>query len=157
MGASKTSAGLLLYRGVGTEREVLLAHFGGPFFAGKDEGAWGVPKGEAQEGEGLLQTAQREFAEELGAPAPGGTLHSLGSVTQKSGKVVHAWAVRGDFEPSALKSNTFELEWPRGSGRVQHFPEIDRVEWFTIARAREKIVEAQAAFLERVSALVDPG
>ncbi len=155
MGASKTSAGLLLYRGVGAEREVLLAHFGGPFFANKDKGAWGVPKGEVEEGEALMQTAHREFAEELGAPAPSGTMHPLGSVTQKSGKVVYAWAVRGDFEPGALKSNTFELEWPRGSGRVQHFPEIDRVEWFTMSGAREKIVEAQAVFLERVSAVPD--
>ena len=155
MGASKTSAGLLLYRGVAAAREVLLAHFGGPFFKDKDKGAWGVPKGEVEEGEDLLQTAQREFAEELGAPAPHGTLHPLGSVKQKSGKVVHAWAVRGDFEPSELKSNTFELEWPRGSGRVQHFPEVDRVEWFSLAAARAKIVEAQAAFLDRLTDLTE--
>ena len=153
MGASKTSAGLLLYRGVGTSREVLLAHFGGPFFKGKDAGAWAVPKGEVEAGEDLFQTAQREFAEELGAPSLSGPFHSLGSVTQKSGKVVHAWAVRGDFEPSALKSNTFELEWPRGSGRVEHFPEVDRVEWFSLSVARQKIIEVQIAFLERLEAM----
>lgn len=154
MGASKTSAGLLLYRGVGAGREVLLAHFGGPFFKGKDKGAWAVPKGEGEEGEDLLDTARREFAEELGAAAPEGPFHALGSVKQKSGKVVHAWAVRGDFDPSVLKSNTFELEWPRGSGRMQHFPEVDRVEWFGLEAARSKIIEAQTVFLDRVAQLV---
>ena len=155
MGASKTSAGLLVYRDASAGREVLLAHFGGPFFGGKVKGAWGVPKGEVEEGEDLLETARREFAEELGAPPPPGTVHPLGSVQQKSGKVVHVWAVRGHFEPSALKSNTFELEWPRGSGRFQHFPEIDRVGWFSLKAARAKIVEAQAAFLDRVAGLVE--
>lgn len=151
---TRVSAGILLFRqrpdGV---LEVLLAHFGGPFFKAKDLGAWAVPKGEALAGEDLLQTAAREFAEELGAPPPTGPLHPLGSVTQKSGKVVHAWAVSGDFDPASLRSNTFELEWPRGSGRLQSFPEIDRVGWFDLAQARRKILASQLPFLDRLEAL----
>lgn len=149
----KVSAGLLFFRERNGVLEVLLAHFGGPFFKNKDLGSWAVPKGEVEEGEDVLQTAQREFTEELGAPPPTGPFLSLGSVTQKSGKVVHAWAVKGDFDPATLRSNTFELEWPKGSGKVQHFPEIDRVGWFDLQLARKKIIVSQVPFLERLEAL----
>ncbi len=147
----KISAGLLFFRERNGALEVLLAHFGGPFFKNKDLGAWAVPKGEVEGDEDLLRTAQREFTEELGAPPPPGPFLSLGSVKQKSGKVVHAWAVKGDFDPAALRSNTFELEWPKGSGQVQHFPEVDRVGWFDLQLARKKIIASQVPFLERLA------
>ncbi len=149
---ASVSAGLLLYRRTNGRCEVLLGHLGGPFFARKDEGAWGIPKGEVEGGEDLLEAARREFAEETGF-APAGPLVPLGSVTQKSGKVVHAWAAEGDFDPTQLKSNTFELEWPRGSGKLRQFPELDRAEWFDLDAARAKIIAAQAAFLERLAAV----
>jgi predicted NUDIX family NTP pyrophosphohydrolase len=149
----KLSAGVLLFRRSGPALEVLLGHLGGPYFAAKDDGAWGLPKGEALEGEELLATAQREFAEETGL-VPQGPFVPLGSVKQKSGKLVHAWAAEGAFDPASLKSNSFELEWPRGSGKVKSFPELDRAAWFTIEGARKKILAAQAPFLDRlVSAL----
>jgi predicted NUDIX family NTP pyrophosphohydrolase len=144
------SAGLLLYRRANGRIEVLLGHLGGPFFARKDAGAWGIPKGEVEPGEDLLAAAKREFAEETGL-APAGPLLALGSVTQKSGKVVHAWAAEGDFDPANLQSNTFELEWPRGSGKLKRFPELDRVMWFDVDTARTKINAAQAAFLDRLA------
>lgn len=144
------SAGLLLYRRANGRIEVLLGHLGGPFFARKDAGAWGIPKGEVEPGEDLLAAAKREFAEETGL-APAGPLLALGSVTQKSGKVVHAWAAEGDFDPANLQSNTFELEWPRGSGKLKRFPELDRVMWFDVDTARTKINPAQAAFLDRLA------
>ena len=150
---SRVSAGILLFRHSNGALEVLLAHFGGPFFKSKDLGAWGVPKGEVEAGEDLLQTAQRELAEELGSPVSTGPLHPLGSVTQKSGKVVHAWAASGDFDPATLRSITFELEWPKDSGRLQQFPEVDRVEWFDLAAARRKIIASQVPFLERLEAV----
>jgi predicted NUDIX family NTP pyrophosphohydrolase len=142
----------LLYRQVGGRIEVLLGHLGGPFFARKDAGAWGIPKGEVEEGEELLAAARREFAEETGHPPPSGPALELGFVKQKSGKVVHAWAVEGDFDPSTLQSNTFELEWPRGSGKLTRFPELDRAAWFDLDGARAKIISAQAAFLDRLAA-----
>ena len=150
---SKTSAGILLYRGEGASREVLLVHFGGPFFRNKDLGSWQVPKGEVEEGEDLLVAARREFAEELGITAAATALEPLGFIKQKSGKTVHAWAAKSDFDPATLNSNTFEMEWPKGSGRMQSFPEIDRAEWFTVLNARVKIIESQQPFLDRVAAL----
>lgn len=141
------SAGVLLFRDRDGRREVLLAHLGGPFFAGKDKHAWGIPKGEVGEGEDPLTAARREFAEETGLALSGPFL-PLGSVKQKSGKTVHAWACVGDFDPALLKSNTFTLEWPKGSGRMQTFPEIDRVAWLDLPAARQKIIAAQAAFLD---------
>jgi predicted NUDIX family NTP pyrophosphohydrolase len=148
---SRTSAGLLLHRATPNGVEVLLVHPGGPFFAKKDAGHWSIPKGEIEEGEELLAVAHRELAEETGFTAEGPTL-PLGQVTQKGGKIVHAWAVRGDADPSRLVSNTFELEWPPKSGKRRAFPEVDRAEWFTLDEARRRIKPAQAAFLDRLAA-----
>src|SRR5471030_3319450 len=125
------SAGLLLFRRGPAALEVLLAHMGGPFWARKDRGAWTIPKGEVNPGEELLDAARREFLEETGF-APAGLLVPLGHVTQGSGKEVHAWAVEGDFDVSLLTSNTFRMEWPKGSGKIAEFPEIDRAEWFSL-------------------------
>ena len=151
----KTSAGLLLYRVTRKgELEVLLVHPGGPFFAKKDLGAWTVPKGEIDPGEELLAAAHRELAEETGFTAPGPAL-ALGTVKQKNGKIVHAWAVRGDADVSRLRSNEFELEWPRGSGRMRSFPEVDRAEWFSLDEARRRIKAAQEPFLDRLAELLD--
>ena len=124
-------------------------HPGGPYWARKDLGAWSIPKGEAEEGEDLLAVAHRELAEETGFTVSGPKV-SLGHVRQKAGKLVHAWAVRGDADPSALRSNTFELEWPPRSGRMRAFPEVDRAAWFSIAEAHEKLNPAQAEFLVRL-------
>ena len=150
---AKTSTGLLLFRRRDQAVEVLLVHLGGPFFAHKDNGAWTIAKGEVEEGEALLAGAQREFAEETGLK-PVGPFLPLGEVKQKSGKVVHAWAVEGDFDPAQLTSNTFELEWPRGSGVKKRFPEVDRAQWFTLAKAREKMLAAQLPFLDRLTAVL---
>ena len=128
---------------------MLLAHLGGPYFAGKDLNAWGVPKGEVEPGEEPFVTAKREFAEETGF-APEGPYFPLDSVKQKSGKVVHAWAVEGQLDPQLLVSNTFELEWPRGSGRIRSFPEIDKASWFSVGVARVKLVKGQRPLLERL-------
>jgi predicted NUDIX family NTP pyrophosphohydrolase len=137
------------------ELEVLLVHPGGPFYVRKDLGAWTVPKGEVDEGEDLLAAAHRELEEETGFTAPGETI-ALGEVKQKNGKVVHAWAVRGDADVTRLRSNSFELEWPRGSGRVQAFPEVDRAAWFALEEARRRINPAQVRFLDRLAAKVNP-
>jgi predicted NUDIX family NTP pyrophosphohydrolase len=150
----RRSAGILLHRRGAAGVEVLLVHPGGPFWAKKDAGAWSIPKGEHEEGEDARACALREFEEETGsAPAPG-ELSDLGTVRQKSGKVVQAWALAGDLDPETLRSNTFEMEWPPRSGRRLEFPEIDRAAWFGLAEAREKINPAQAAFLDR---LPEPG
>ena len=130
---------------------MLLVHPGGPFWRRKDLGAWTIPKGEVQPGEDLLDAARREFHEETGWPVEGEVI-ALGQVRQASRKVVHAWAVEGEFDPAAINSNTFEMEWPPRSGRVQTFPEIDRVEWFRLRKARIKIKDAQAPFLDRLIA-----
>lgn len=156
MSARPASAGILLYRSTPNGVEVLLVHPGGPFFARKDLGAWSIPKGEAEAGEELLAVAHRELAEETGFTADGAAL-PLGLVKQRGGKVVHAWAVRGDADPSRLRSNTFELEWPPKSGRRQTFPEVDRAEWFELAEARLRINPAQAAFLEALAAVLERG
>jgi predicted NUDIX family NTP pyrophosphohydrolase len=145
------SAGILLHRRGAGGREVLLVHPGGPFWAKRDDGAWSIPKGEYADGEDAQAAARREFAEELGSPLPGGApLVELGEVRQRNGKLVAAWAAEGDLDATAARSNTFEMEWPPRSGRRQEFPEIDRAEWFPLARAREKLIPAQVAFLDRL-------
>src|SRR6266403_1093282 len=147
---SRISAGLLMFRRRNKELEVLLAHPGGPFFARKDDGAWTIPKGEAAPGEDLLTRAQIEFEEELGIK-PSGNWIPLGSIKQKGGKTVHAWAIEGDLPKTfALKSNTFEVEWPPRSGKMKEFPEIDRAEFFPEEMVRRKINPAQVPFLDRV-------
>ena len=151
---TKLSAGILLYRGEGDARELLLVHPGGPFWAKKDKGAWSIPKGEYAEGEDPLSVAKREFAEELGSPPPEGGYAELGELKQPSGKRITAFAVAGDFDPAGLKSNLFELEWPPKSGRMRSFPEVDRAQWFTLAEAREKILPGQAPFIERLRDLL---
>ncbi|HMC50261.1 MAG TPA: NUDIX domain-containing protein [Solirubrobacterales bacterium] len=151
---TKTSAGILLYRGEGDYLEVLLVHPGGPFWAKKDDGAWSIPKGELDEGEESRVCALRELEEEIGSSlglVPG-QLSELGEVRLKSGKVVHGWAVEGDFDPASLQSNTFAMEWPPRSGKQREFPEVDRAEWFGAEQARRKINPAQAAFLDRLLA-----
>jgi predicted NUDIX family NTP pyrophosphohydrolase len=146
----KTSAGLLMYRRApGGALQVLLAHPGGPFWRTRDEGAWTLPKGEYAEPEPPLDAARREFAEETGLE-PHPPFVPLGEVRQKSGKRILAWAFEGEFDPSQLRCNTFEMEWPPRSGRMQSYPEVDRVEWFTLDEARHKMNAAQAALLERL-------
>ncbi len=134
-----------MYKFVEGELQVLLVHPGGPLWAGKDAGAWSIPKGEFQD-EDPLQAARREFLEEIGVAVEGEFI-PLSPCTQRNGKVVHAWAVEGDIDPGKVTSNTFELEWPPRSGRKQHFPEIDRAEWFSVQSAVQKINTAQAALV----------
>lgn len=150
----RRSAGILLYRVRGDDRvlEVLLGHMGGPFWARKDEAAWSIPKGEYLEGEEPLDVALREFREELGSPPERADLVPLGSVRQAGGKTVTAWYGPGSFDVSAQRSNTFTLEWPPGSGRVQEFPEIDRAAWLDVPTARRKLVRGQVPFLDRLIA-----
>jgi predicted NUDIX family NTP pyrophosphohydrolase len=147
-----TSAGILLYRSGAESLEVLLVHPGGPFWAKKDEGAWSVPKGEVEPGEEPRACALRELEEELGSSLglTAEQLVELGSVRQKSGKLVHCWAAEADFDPADLSSNTFEMEWPPRSGKQQEFPEVDRAEWFAPEEARQKINPAQAPFLDKL-------
>ena len=141
-----------MYRMVKDEIEVLLVHPGGPFWRNKDEGAWSIPKGEIEPDEDLLLAAQREFQEELGIK-PAGKFVSLGTVKLKSGKIVHAWAVEGDCDPTTIKSNTFSLEWPPKSGKLQQIAEIDKAAFWPLAQGRMKINAAQATFLDRLQAL----
>ncbi len=160
MARPRVSAGLLLYRLVpgGGAFEVLLAFPGGPFFARKGEGDWSVPKGEYGEDEEPFAAACREFAEELGSPPPTGPAVDLGSITQKGGKVVRAFALQGDLDTAGVVSNEFEMEWPPSSGRTASFPEIDRAEWFPPAEARRKLKASQIPFVERLeSALREAG
>jgi len=145
----KKSAGLLMYRTQQGSPQVLLAHPGGPFWRGKDEGAWTIPKGEYEETEQPLAAAQREFTEETGFEAAPPFV-PLGEIVQKSGKRITAWAFAGDCDPGQLRCNTFELEWPPRSGRRQSYPEIDRAEWFGLDEARRKIIPAQRALLDRL-------
>jgi predicted NUDIX family NTP pyrophosphohydrolase len=152
--ARHSSAGILLHRRGEAGTEVLLVHPGGPFWARKDLGAWSIPKGELDEGEDPRVCALREFAEETGTHLPDDALDELGSVKLKSGKLVVAYAVEGDLDPATVASNTFELEWPPRSGRRQTFPEIDRAAWFDLDAAREKLNPAQAAFVDRLEALL---
>jgi predicted NUDIX family NTP pyrophosphohydrolase len=150
--SGRHSAGLLLFRHGGNGLEVLLGHMGGPFYARRDAGAWTVPKGEyAPETETAWDAARREFREELGLPPPDGEPLALGEVRQSGGKTVTAWAVEADLDPATISPGTFRMEWPPRSGRTQEFPELDRVEWFGLDRARDVIVTAQAAFLDRLA------
>jgi predicted NUDIX family NTP pyrophosphohydrolase len=153
----KLSAGLLLYRFVEDNLEVLIGHPGGPLWARKDDGAWSIPKGEYTEGEDPWTVAQREFEEELGKKAPAGPRMDFAPVKQPSGKVITAFAVRGDLDLEGTFSNTFELEWPRGSGNVRAFPEIDRVGWFSVAAARSKLLKGQQPLLDRLLAALEGG
>ena len=146
----RTSAGILLFRRRDGRLEVLLGHPGGPFFTRRDEGAWTIPKGEVDPGEELLAVARREFEEETGRPAPIGEPIALGSIVQKGGKTVHAWALEGDLDPATSVSNTFEMTWPPGSGRRESFPEIDRVEWFDPLEARRRVKATQIPLNDRL-------
>jgi predicted NUDIX family NTP pyrophosphohydrolase len=148
--SGSTSAGIVLWRRRDGRLEVLLGHNGGPFFARKNEGHWTVLKGEIEPGEDPRAVARREFTEETGHELPHGTMIELGQIRQRSGKVVTALAVEGDLDPTTAVSNTFELEWPPRSGRMQAFPEIDRVAWFGLPEARGMIKPAQAPFLDRL-------
>jgi predicted NUDIX family NTP pyrophosphohydrolase len=143
---SKQSAGILLYR-FKSEPEVFLLHPGGPFWAKKDLGAWSIPKGEFEPGEDPVAVAKREFEEETGTPFSG-ELMELKPVKLKSGKTIHAWAAEGDMDEHAIQCNTFEMEWPPRSGKLQSFPEADRAGWFTASEAKQKLNEAQAAFID---------
>ena len=149
--SQRRSAGILLYRRAANDLEVLLVHPGGPFWTGRDAGAWSIPKGEYEPEDDPLAAARREFEEELGSAPPGTEPLELGEVRQTSGKLVRAWALEGDLDATAAFSNTFTVEWPPRSGQMREFPEVDRAEWFTLAAAREKINSAQAAFLDRLA------
>ena len=150
---SVRSAGILMYRRSRGELQVLLAHPGGPFWQRRDVGAWTIPKGEIAPGENPETAAQREFREELGVQIAQ-PLQPLGDIVQKAGKRVIAFALEGEFDPAQLRSNTFELEWPPRSGRRQTFPEVDRVAWMDMNRAREKILTAQIPLLDLLQAMV---
>ncbi len=153
----KLSAGIILYRRHGAKVEVFLVHPGGPYWAGKDSGAWSLPKGVYGEGEDPLVAARREFSEETGSEVTG-LFHQLIPVTQPSGKVVSVWAVEGDLDASTVKSNLFSLEWPPHSGKTQEFPEVDYGAWFDIATAQKKLQPGQRPFIEQlVQLLNDPG
>ncbi len=156
--ATKRSAGILLYRRGGEEPELLLVHPGGPFWSKRDAGAWSIPKGQIEDGEDPRACALRELEEELGGEAPRldpERLLELGSVRQRAGKVVEAWAAEADFDPALLDSNTFEMEWLPRSGRSQDFPEVDRAEWFSPAEARRRILAGQAELLDRLLERLD--
>lgn len=153
--ARASSAGLLMYRRGARGWEVLLVHPGGPFWRRRDAGAWSIPKGEPEPGEDDAAAALREFAEETGC-LPAGTPAPLGRVRQRAGKEVVAFALQGDFDPATLRSNTFELEWPPRSGRIQVFPEVDRAAWFDPDTAREKMIEGQRPLLARLEDLLRP-
>ena len=148
----KVSAGLLMYRLRDDELQVLLAHPGGPYWSRRDEGVWSIPKGELDPGEEPLAAARREFAEETGV-APRGPFLELPTIQQKAGKIVHAWAFEGDCDPAKIRSNTFTMEFPPGSGRMAEYPEIDRAEFFSVEEARRKINPAQAPLIDELEAL----
>jgi predicted NUDIX family NTP pyrophosphohydrolase len=157
--ATKRSAGVLLFRRTGDETEFLLVHPGGPFWKNKDAGAWSIPKGQIEGEEEPRACAVRELEEELG-PAPvldRERMIELGSIRQRAGKVVEAWAAEGEFDPAALDSNTFSMEWPPRSGNQQEFPEVDRAGWFDLETAREKILPAQAELLDRLLERLESG
>ncbi len=146
----KRSAGLLLYRFTEGTVEVLIGHPGGPFWARKDDGAWTIPKGEYAEDEDPWHAAHREFQEELGLSAPDGPRVDFAPVKQPGGKVITAFAVRADLDVTDAVSNTFDLEWPKGSGKVRQYPELDRVGWFSVAAARSKLLKGQQPLLDRL-------
>ena len=143
----RISAGLLMYRTRENKLEFLLVHPGGPFWRNKDAGAWTIPKGEIEPSEEPLAAAQREFEEELGI-MPAGRFFELAAVRQKGGKLIHAWAFEGEFDPERIRSNVFSMEWPPHSGRQQEFPEVDRAAWFDLETAKSKINPAQISLLE---------
>jgi predicted NUDIX family NTP pyrophosphohydrolase len=150
----KRSSGLVLYRRIGSQIEVLLVHPGGPFWARRDEHAWSIPKGEYEEDEDPEHVARREFSEELGREPPTGTMVDLGEVRQSGGKLVRAWALEGDLDTSSIASNTFEMEWPPKSGKIQTFPEVDRAEWFGIETARTKLHKGQVVLMSHLEAFL---
>lgn len=150
----KTSAGIVLYRRGAVGVEVLLVHPGGPFWRNRDAGAWSIPKGEYGPGDDPLACALREFEEETGSAVPDGVRLDLGEIRMKSGKRVAAWGVEGDLDAESIVSNTFTAEWPPRSGRTQEFPEVDRAGWFTLAQAREKLLPAQVALIDRLAELL---
>ncbi|HEY7947920.1 MAG TPA: NUDIX domain-containing protein [Acidimicrobiales bacterium] len=152
----RLSAGLLVYRipedgGL----ELLIVHPGGPLWTTRDDGAWSIPKGEVEGGDDLRATADREFAEELGLAPPPGPRLDLGEIIQRGGKHVRAFAVAGDIDVSAAQSNLFEMEWPRGSGLIRSFPEVDRAAWFDADEARRKLVQTQSVFVDRLAQALD--
>lgn len=148
----KTSAGLLIYRFKDGEPQVFIVHNGGPYWAKKDDGVWSLPKGTIEDGEEPLAAAKREFIEETDLPLPEGEMIELGTITYPKGdKEVTAWAIKGNFDPARLKSNTFEMEWPPRSGKNQEFPEIDRGGWFTLPEAAQKLFPPNLPFLERLA------
>lgn len=158
--ATKRSSGILLYRDRDGTTEFLLIHPGGPYWARKDEGAWSIPKGGIEGEEDSRAAALRELDEELGPGRPdldAEELIDLGQVRQRAGKVVDAWAAEGDFDPDALDSNTFEMEWPPRSGREVEFPEVDRADWFALEEARRKLLPAQGEFLDRLLGHLERG
>lgn len=148
---SQHSAGILLYRYENDTLQVLLVHPGGPFWVNKDLGAWSIPKGLLEKDEAPLDTAKREFEEETGFQVDGDFIE-LGKLKQPSGKIVHAWALEGDIDASQIVSNTFTLEWPRNSGRMQEYPEVEKGEWFDLETARKKIHKGQVRFLDKLIA-----
>ena len=151
---AKKTAGILLFRESPRGLEVLLVHPGGPFWKNKDEGAWSIPKGMVDEGEDPFDAAKREFHEETGGTAAGEAI-TLEPLRQKSGKVLHAWAMRGAFDPASLRSNTFSTEWPPKSGRQQEFAEVDRAAWFPMEEAGRKILKGQAPLLGELRRKLD--
>lgn len=151
--SSPRSAGILLYRTTPAGFEVLLVHPGGPFWARRDAGAWSIPKGGYGDSEEPLAAARREFEEELGTAPPADEPVDLGEIRLKSGKRVRAWALAGDLDATAITSNTFTVQWPPRSGRMQEFPEVDRAQWFGLAEARQKLNPAQAALIDRLQEL----
>ena len=146
---AKTSAGVLLYRRAGKSLEVLLVHPGGPFWAKKDDGAWSIPKGEFAEGQDPLEVAKREFEEETGFPLKG-KLEALEPIRQAGGKIVYAWVSEGEINASAIRSNTFSMEWPPHSGKTREFPEVDRASWFDLETAHRKFLKSQMPLLEQL-------
>jgi predicted NUDIX family NTP pyrophosphohydrolase len=153
--AVKESAGILLYRLAAGRVEVLIGHMGGPYWARKDAAGWSIPKGEFEPGDDPLTAAKREFEEEIGRPVPATDFVELGTHKQSTGKLVTVWAALGDLDASTASSNTFEMEWPKGSGRIEAFPEIDRADWFDLETAREKLVKGQRPFLEDLAERLD--
>ena len=149
----KLSAGVLVYRLSGESLEVFLVHPGGPFFARKD--VWGIPKGEYQDGEDPFEAAKREFYEETGQPAPEGEYLDLGEIKRKDGKIIKAYAAKGNPDAANISSNTFELEWPRGSGNIQNFPEVDKAKWMPLGTAKQKVHLGQEVFLDKLAEILD--
>lgn len=146
--SERRSSGVLLFRRTEDDTEVLLGHMGGPFWAHRDAGGWSVPKGEHEPEETPETAARREFHEELGMPVPAGELAELGEARQSTGKIVTVFALEGELDPEHMVAGTFEMEWPKGSGRIQRFPELDRVAWFDLEQARDKLIAGQRPFLD---------